>query len=176
MAHHCYWLLGGTMNAPLFVGYNSAAYRLLHCGMKGLRKSRALPTVGDAPTAKRALEAREALGLPSDSRVDVCVTCDRDKRKGTLLRSRKCPWAEERDYLSFGNDIYVASPELAFLQSAETLTVSELAFLGLEMCGAHVSRDGEFDRNRPLTCREALVEYISRHAGVRGSWQGKGSA
>lgn len=156
------------MNAPLFIGYGSAVYRLFHCGMRGLRKSRAIPLPGDSPGAKRAVEARRLAGLPDDSRVDVCVVRDRDKRKGAAIRSRKCAWAGDGDYLSLGNDIYIACPELAFLQSAETLSVPELAFLGLELCGAYVSRDGAFERNRPPTCREALAEYLDRHAGVRG--------
>lgn len=157
------------MNAPLFVGYNSAAYRLLHYGMKGLRKSRALPAVGDFPRARRAAEAKSLLGLPEGGRVDLCLASDCDKRKGAAMKSHLCRYAAEGDYLSFGDGIYVAKPELAYLQSAESLSFPELVLLGLDMCGSFVSGDGGFERADPVSSVARMLSYVDAHSGVRGS-------
>lgn len=157
------------MDAPLFLGYATAAYALLHRGLAGLRKSHALPTPGAAPTAKQVHEARELLGLPSDARLDTVVTCDRDKRKSARQRGHISGCAGEGDYLRLESGVYLARPELAFLQSAEMLSVPELVLLGLELCGAYVSGDGFFNRPRPVTTKELLSSYVEDHAGVRGA-------
>ena len=159
------------MNAPLFVGYNSAAYRLLHYGMKGLRKSRVVPLPGYSPSAKRAVEARRLLGLPEDRCGDFCLMADNDKRGSAAVRSHVCRYAAEGDYLSFGDGIYVAKPELAYLQSAELLTCAELILLGLDMCGSFVSEDGEFERLSPLASVTSMLAYIDARSGVRGTFK-----
>lgn len=161
------------MSTPLFVGYVSAVYRLLHCGMRDLRKSHVLPLPGYSPGAKRAVEARRLLGLPEDRRVDFCLAVDSDKRGSAAVRSHVCRYAAAGDYLSFGDGIYVAKPELAYLQSAELLTCPELLLLGLDMCGPFVSEDGQFERPSPLMSVTSMLAYIDAHPGVRGTFKAR---
>lgn len=157
------------MDAPLFLGYATAAYVLLHRGLAGLRKSHALPAPGTAPTAKQVAEARELFGLPTDARLDTVVTCDRDKRVDGGQRPHVSGNATIGDYLHAGNSIYISKPELAFLQAAQTLSCQELVLLGLELCGSFVSEDGLFARNKPLSSVAALAHYVELHEGKRGA-------
>lgn len=157
------------MDTPLFLGYATAAYVLLHRGLAGLRKSHALPTPGAAPTARRVNEARELLELPPGIRLDTVVTCDRDKRQGAGQKAHKYRYASTGDYLSLGNNVYASSPQLAFMQCAEVLSPQELVLLGLELCGSFVSHDGEFVRPKPLCTRDTLEAYVGSRSGERGA-------
>ena len=159
------------MATQLFIGYATAAYILLRHGLDGLRKSHATPAIGTAPSARRAAELRAVLELPEESRLDVCIIDENDKRNGKALRSHKCRYAAPGDYLSLSaaEGVFIATPALTFLQLAETLTVPALVLLGLELCGTCVSDDGRFIRSKPLTSKDALTQYVSDHSGERGA-------
>lgn len=157
------------METPLFLGYATAAFIHSHRGASGLRKTHALPAKGMAPPARQIKEARALLRLPEEARIDTCVWSDNDKRVGAGQRPHKCRYAVIGDYLSFGNGIYVSSPELTFLQCAEMLSPQELVMLGFELCGTFASPDGEFSRTKPICSKQKLNAYVSEHAGERGT-------
>lgn len=157
------------MDSPLFLGHATAAYYLLHNGVRGLRRSHSLPRNGLGSSSARIGEARDALGLPREARLDECVLVEQDKRKSAGRRSHICRYASEGDYLCAGDNVYIATPKLAFLQLADTLSVPELVLLGLELCGTYVSEDGEFSRDKPLASVCELREYVGCHDGARGA-------
>lgn len=157
------------MDIPLFLGYTTAAFVLLHNGFSGLHRAHALPAFGLAPKAKQVKEAKLMLGLPNNARLDTCVLCETDKRAGARQRAHKCRFASAGDYLSLGNNIYIASPQLTFLQCAEVLTVQELTLLGLELCGSFVFEEDGFSRHKPLSSKQLLMQYVKQHSGERGT-------
>lgn len=65
-------------------------------------------------------------------------------------------------------DLYVASPELCFLQAARWLSLSELVKLGFEFCGSYALSESDirgFVRRDPLTCAKQLRLYLARMKG-----------
>ena len=156
------------MSSRVFVGYAAAAYRLLHCGNLGLRKSSVLPKSGQTIDAVRARSVLKLLALPDKARLDTCVLTDSDRRKSLFCRPHVCKFAEEGDYMGFGDDVYVACPELVFLQMADALSVCELILLAYELCGSFATQDNVFSRGNPLTTKQRLEDYIKQRTGEHG--------
>lgn len=157
------------MSSRVFVGYAAAAYRLLHYGNLGLRKSSVLPINGQSIDAIRAQNASRQLALPDDACLDICVLADLDRRKSLLCHPHVCRFAEEGDFMRFRDDIYIARPELVFLQMANALSVCELILLGYELCGTFATQDSIFSRTNPLTTKQRLEDFVKQRAGERGT-------
>ena len=71
-----------------------------------------------------------------------------------------------------GKNVYVASPELLFVQMATKLPFVELILLGLELCGTYALRaDGQFGREDcPIaTTKKQLLSFAERAKGMRGA-------
>lgn len=64
------------------------------------------------------------------------------------------------------NNIYIASPELTFLQLAETLPFEKLLLLGLEMCGTYsIDNESEYgfvSQREPYTSANKINNYIKQ--------------
>ena len=73
-------------------------------------------------------------------------------------------------FLMVADDIWVASPELCFLQMGETLSVAGLIALGLELCGGYRLRpEGGFSSNcPPLASPASIARFLEAAAGHRG--------
>lgn len=75
-----------------------------------------------------------------------------------------------RAFLEIGSGIAVCSPELVFVQMAETLSVGELVALGYELCGCY-----PLDKDLPgalvraqLTTPNRLAAFIDRAKRIKG--------
>lgn len=79
-------------------------------------------------------------------------------------------------FLKYNIEIFVASPELTFLQMANRLDLLELAMLGLEYCGTYsissLVAEGFIYNIKPLTNRTRLKNYLKyfykRNPNYRG--------
>ena len=75
-------------------------------------------------------------------------------------------------FCRIGKDVYIASPELLFVEMATRLSFVELILLGLELCGTYTLRtDGEpGSQGCPAaTTKRALSSFVQHAKGMRGS-------
>lgn len=156
------------MSDVVFVSHASAIYYLTHRGFSNLRKTSLIPSKGQRPSPRQARNAIERLGLPDESHLDVATACQDDRRYSARVRPHLCAYTYGGDYLRFDSEICVAKPELAYLQTAETLSVQELVLLGYELCGCFVTNDGEFSRAAPVAYVGNLKSYADVHRNARG--------
>lgn len=70
-----------------------------------------------------------------------------------------------------GRGLYVLSPEICFMQAAESLSLPELVFLGLELCGTYApprpGTAGLVQRTTPLTSTDVLERTLAQLPNVR---------
>lgn len=86
----------------------------------------------------------------------VCHVCSMSLPRGSLV--------------SLDDGLVVASPALAFLHMAESLSVEELAVVGSTLCGRYrMSGEGLMGSRRRLESATRLAAFVGRAAGVRGA-------
>lgn len=77
----------------------------------------------------------------------------------------------ERPFIAVAPGVYVASPELCFVQMAASLPMPRLVELGYEMCGGYArsfeNRSSYFER-RPITSVARLADAVARLDGTHG--------
>ncbi|GAA6490174.1 hypothetical protein K270103H11_27410 [Gordonibacter urolithinfaciens] len=66
------------------------------------------------------------------------------------------------------NGFCVCSPELCFLQMANSLSMVELIMLGFELCGTYDVSDGDVRECQPLTSVAKLSAFADKMHGVNG--------
>ncbi len=66
------------------------------------------------------------------------------------------------------NGFCVCSPELCFLQMANSLSMIELIMLGFELCGTYDVSDGDVRECQPLTSVAKLSAFAEKMHGVNG--------
>lgn len=104
--------------------------------------------------------------------VDTLVSDQINRSRSSVARSHV--WKNPYPKGSFARieaGLYVCSPELMFIQMAQTFTEARLMELGYELCGWYgISSDGSgmFKRS-PLTSVEDLVAYASANSTLRGT-------
>lgn len=153
---------------------------------RGERPSRALAIPTRAPDARLAEEIYSYIGssLPEAREgyppLDVLVSRRSGRRSSNAVVSHLCVSdLPEGSFVSLGMralDIWVTSPELTFLQLAETLGVVGTAYVGMALCSdfrldafdasgvVRRSREGDV----PLTSVARIGRYLARSSGVRG--------
>lgn len=79
-------------------------------------------------------------------------------------------------FLKLNKEIYVASPELTFLQMSNRLEFLELVMLGLEYCGTYsinpLAAEGFIYNISPLTTKAKLANFIKRFAKRNHNFRG----
>ena len=129
----------------LFIGYESALYFWLR-GSSGLWTAEPCRVRTLAQCAYNALDA-QSFQLPRDAfgpdPLHIMVDSPA-KRRDTPFQ--KCHvWTTslaEKSFVPIGHNVFVASPALCFLQSANSRTLFELAELGYELCGGYSRTPG----------------------------------
>lgn len=66
------------------------------------------------------------------------------------------------------NGFCVCSPELCFLQMANSLSMIELIMLGFELCGTYDVSDGDVRECQPLTSVAKLSAFVEKMHGANG--------
>lgn len=75
-------------------------------------------------------------------------------------------------FWKIGKNVYVASPELLFVEMASTLSFVELVLFGLELCGTytlHPNDEGGFCNCPIATTRARLGSFVERAGSMRGA-------
>lgn len=165
----------------LFLGYATAlSYWRAAKDRQLARPTQSFPLNEPCPQSKE-LDAINfyRLGIPS-GHLDVIVGADNSRKKTQGVTTywerkptkdtKRHPW-----YYRVDEGVYVAGPELCFLQLARTYSLAELVRLGFELCGGY-SIEGRVERGfsdrSPLTTKEKLTSFLetaSGHAGMRAA-------
>lgn len=74
-------------------------------------------------------------------------------------------------FLRIAPNLYVSTPEFAYLQLATSLSLVELAQVGNELCGGYflLATSGFVERESPITSRSKLTAFVQQNANVRGA-------
>lgn len=99
-----------------------------------------------------------SLAMKQRSKVHICHVMTSDVPRGAFCR--------------IGYGVYVASPELLFVEMASKLSFVDLILLGLELCGTYTLReDGErgFCNCPTATSKNLLTAFVNRAKGMRGA-------
>lgn len=116
-----------------------------------------------------SLNLAEKLGQPID--IMAASPCSRSKRSS--VRIHLCSALSiASSFVRVEGQVYVASPELVFVQMAETLSTAQLIDLGYELCGTYricpSNNRGFADRTRPVTSQRRIEKFVSEASGVKG--------
>ena len=75
-------------------------------------------------------------------------------------------------FWKIGDAVYVASPELLFIEMATKLPFVDLVLLGLELCGTYTLHSGGqsgFEGCPTATSKKRLLSFVQRAKGMRGA-------
>lgn len=79
-------------------------------------------------------------------------------------------------YLKYNEDIFIASPELLFVQMAKYLNIVQLMMLGLELCGSYsinnLAADGFIYNIKPITNYHKLSSYVNSFYNKNNNYPG----
>ncbi len=123
----------------------------------------------------------DMLGLSQEHPIHTVVSRAQDRRPSRFF----CPHVLNLDlprgsFVEVAKGINVASPELMFVQMAETLSLIETIQLGYELCGSYATPTEEstlsdddaergFVRRKPLTTQKDILRFIDLASKLRGS-------
>lgn len=158
-----------------FISHTSALHALRQGFGEGASQSKAQPL----PSVKPCLDAAQAY-VPEGAPVHVSVR-DRASRGSHAfsyhIHRRPFPFGS---FCALGEGVYVASPELCFLQMAETLNLPSLVLIGMELCGTYrcagsvdvgegpLAREVSTFQVVSLTSVAKMRRFIDRCEGERG--------
>ena len=158
-----------------FISHTSALHVLRQGFGERASQSKAQPL----PSVKPCLDAARTY-VPEGEPVHVSIR-DRASRGSHAfcyhIHRRSFPFGS---FCALDESTYVASPELCFLQLAETLSLPSLAIVGMELCGTYRCTgsasvdEGSFAyepstfQTAPLTSAAKIRRFIDRCGGERG--------
>lgn len=163
-------------NKMLFLGYDTAIAfwrsRWLSChkGFSPLRTRRISSGPPDVGLATEfAWFVRGEIGLP----LHVAVAHADARRSMRGLTSHVCSGSlPDWSFWKIGDDYFISSPELSFVQIASSLSLPKLAAIGCEFCGTYALDDREprgFWTRDPLSDARRLRAFVFKCQGVRGA-------
>ncbi|MDR1082625.1 MAG: hypothetical protein LBL27_02000 [Coriobacteriales bacterium] len=106
--------------------------------------------------------------------LDILVSSANARKVNRWMRCHVCgAYFPDGSFFDTGHGILVSSPELCYLQMAETLSLLDLIKLGFEFCGTY-RRDNDADNDvgfraeLALTSKSKIAAFLARMPGARG--------
>ena len=120
--------------------------------------------------------------------VSILVSCKANMRKSQNLSPRI--WSGKhpsRSFYKIAQDLYISTPEAAFLQLGKESSLIQLITIGYELCGSYglsAQSDSGFLRREPRSNPQFIERYLEKCDGIHGvkaakrasSYIAKGSA
>lgn len=120
--------------------------------------------------------------------VSILVSCKANMRKSQNLSPRI--WSGKhpsRSFYKIAQDLYISTPEAAFLQLGKESSLIQLITIGYELCGSYglsAQSDSGFLRREPRSNSQFIERYLEKCDGIHGvkaakqasSYIAKGSA
>lgn len=113
----------------------------------------------------------ELLRILGPGKVEVVVADERQRTARRRFTYHVCSQGlPKRSYSSVAKGLYVAKPELSYLQMASKLSLIGLVQLGMEMCGTYrLLPEGGFQGDCPaLTTKDSLRRFLLEAQGCYG--------
>lgn len=158
----------------IYVGCDSA---LEYWGFADSPESTGLPrvcapglpdAVADARSVERLRRSSHALRLLSEP-LHVLVPRDAARLQSNSVASHVAQFVPPGAFCQIEPEIYMSSPEYAFLCMAGRLSPARLAEVGFELCGSYARDASErgFHDRRPLTNVATIGAFLDGVSGVR---------
>lgn len=112
--------------------------------------------------------ARCGIGL-GDAPVDVLVSSVGERWDSTAVRChvQKAPYPRN-SFVRLDKGIYIASPELVFVQMAQHWPLSDLLLLGFELCGIYTTWKGGYGQRPPLSTLARMSAFVDKASPIQG--------
>lgn len=162
------------MQAPrIFLSHQTACKYWVHHDLYQTLKTRSVPTLVDVQSSLALADARRfVVGLGDNEPLHASVADKRNKHllKSAVLHERAVPYPDW-SFRKISPDVFVACPELCFLEAAQLLSRNALILYGMELCGTY-ARMGITESPRykrpSLTSAGKIAAYLDKSKGVRG--------
>ena len=79
-------------------------------------------------------------------------------------------------FVCVAKDVFVAAPELAFVQMGRHLPLASLIEYGMQLCGSYVfttDNEKDFDYREPITNQKKLLSFVDKVGPIEGKTQAK---
>lgn len=161
-------------NPRIFLSSQTACRYWIHHDLHQTLKTRCVPTVFDKQSAIALLDARRFItGIRDDEPLHVSVRGQNNKHpiNHVAMHERVVPYPDW-SFRKISCDVFVACPELCFLEAAQMLSLNALVLYGMELCGTY-ARTGDAGvpryKRQALTSVSKIVAYLDKSKGVRGA-------
>ena len=162
------------MQAPrIFLSHQTACKYWIHHGLHQTLKTRSVPMPIDVQSSIALADARRfVVELGDNEPLHASVADKRNKHllKSAVLHERTVPYPDW-SFRKISRDMFVACPELCFLEAAQLLSRSALILYGMELCGTY-ARTGATESPRykrpALTSVSKIAAYLDKSKGVHG--------
>ena len=161
----------------IFLSHQTASKYWSRRDLDETKKSRAIPALSDTQSSIALHDARRfVLGLKESDTLHVLVADERNAHvvKNTTIHRRNTVYPKW-SFRQINRDVYVASPELCFLEAATYLSFEALVLYGMELCGTYARIDDEETRYKrePLTSRQRITAYLGKSERATGAKKAK---
>ncbi len=154
----------------IFLSHSTAALYWLKTGAPlSLRGAKDSPDA-QTPGIQECRDVLASLFFEADFIEATTASCNKNSNDVALIHV--CPAHIPRSYLKIRADLYVACPELAFVQAASLLDFLSLVEFGNVLCSTYCSNDfspAGFSPREALTSQKRIEHFISRNHHLRGS-------
>lgn len=174
------------MGSPrIFITHQSACKYWIHHDLYETRPSRAKPTDSDTPSTLALNDARILItGLNEHDSLHTTVSNTANQRSidKAVIHYRGVPYPNW-SFRQIRSDVFIACPELCFLNAATILPLNALILFGMELCGTYARANhvdtfqptydfqyanGARYRRTPLTTAQKIEAYLEKSKGADG--------
>ena len=167
------------MTAPrIFITHQSACKYWIHRDLYETYESRAKPTDADTQSAIALKDARSLIiGLDEREPLHVTVSSIVNQHliNRAIIHRRDVPYPDW-SFRRIRPDVFVASPELCFLNAAAILPFNALVLYGMELCGTYARTESIYDPRRTNEIAGAGIVGEFQHASTTSDYSGASPA
>ena len=162
------------MQSPrIFLSSQTACKYWIHHDLHRTVKTRCVPTAFDKQNSIALLDARRFVaGIGDDEPLHISVRGQNNKHPiNYVAMHQRVVDYPVWSFRKISRDVFVACPELCFLEAAQLLSRNALILYGMELCGTY-ARMGITESPRykrpSLTSAGKIAAYLDKSKGVHG--------
>lgn len=161
------------MSTPrVFLSHQTACKYWAHHNSENAEKTRAVPAPSDTHYSVVLNDARYLVGHMNEDETLHAIVANDSKRhliKHVSLHHHRNSFPDW-SFRRIGHEVFVACPELCFLEAASFLPFDMLVLYGMELCGTY-ARLSEGDicyKCKALTSQRKIKSYLQKSPGAYG--------